>query len=530
VANIGHWSTIEPFLKAENKPSWVVGEDVKRIQAYDVYESIYWTAPESFQLTLRGQEGSPVYVPSGRQIVDTAQRYMAPKMQVIPDPAFGSDTERAAAALWWSDFAAREQFYGKFSANKMDGLRRGDWLWHLYADPLRPDGRRISIYPLDPAFYFPEYLNGDIGNLVAVHLVEPVIVGNTSMVAKLTYRKTTGQGGPSPITQSFNYYKADEWGQPDTDMKLGAVQFVPEQYEDENGVVKVRHAGYDDVPLPDLITSLPVYHVPNAYETNQVWGSSEMRGIEILMKAVNQGATDEDITLIMEGLGVYWTDAGSPVDENDEEIPWNLGPARVVEVPNGKTFGRVNSSGSITPYQDHLRYLESWLDSISGANDITKGRAEVQVAESGIALALRMGPLLSKMDEKEIGVDAVHAQLFFDLTTMWFPAYEPTAPNFTNVRLKPVYGEKIPVNKKQVFDEVMAMLGTVPPTISTQEARRQLTKIGWEFPEGTEVFTQILTEQEMFLQVQAEASAPAIELTGSTDVPDATDTTDQTSE
>jgi hypothetical protein len=511
----GHWATIEAFLTSAQRPGWVIGEDGPRVASYDIYEAIFWTAPKSFTLTLRGQEGQPVYIPSGRDIVETAHQYMAPRPTIVVDPITGTgDDTRALATQIWSDFAKRERFYSKFSSNKRDGLMKGDWLWHLFADPLKPDGSRISIFPVDPSLYFPEYLNDDIGTIIAVHLVEPLIIGGEAAVAKLTYSKATGLGGPSNILQSFNYYKATEWGQPGTDMVLGNPMPVTEVIIDADGNEQKAIAGYTNVPLPDQIQALPVYHIPNQYDPQFGWGSSEMRGIESIMRAINQAATDEDITLALEGLGLYVTSAGEPITADGEPAGWNLGPARVVEVPEGDTFTRVNGSGSIAPYQDHLRYLHDQADLVSGANDITKGRFDVAIAESGIALQLKMGPLLNKMLEKELVVTDVHTQMLFDLTTMWFPAYEPTlASPFggdTGCRLTLSYDERIPLNKKEVFDQVIAMLGTVPPVISTSEARRILTNIGWKFSPDQQLTTEVLDEQSQFLTMQADASAVRI--------------------
>lgn len=512
---IGHWATIEEFLTSAQRPTWVTGDDGPRVAAYDIYEAMYWTAPQSFQITLRGQESTPLYIPSGRDIVDTAHQYMAPRPKVAVDPATGTgDDTRLLANQIWSDFAKRERFYSKFSSNKRDGLTKGDWLWHLFADPLKPDGARISIFPVDPSLYFPEYLNDDVGTIIAVHLVEPLVIGGEAAVAKLTYSKETGLGGPSRILQSFNYYKATEWGQPGVDMDLGNPMQVQETIIDAEGNKTKALAGYANVPLPDSIQALPVYHIPNQYDAQFGWGSSEMRGIESVMRAINQAATDEDITLALEGLGLYVTTAGEPIDAAGQPTGWNLGPARVVEVPSEDDFKRVNGSGSIAPYQDHLKYLHDQADLVSGANDITKGRFDVAIAESGIALQLKMGPLLNKMSEKELVVSDVHAQMLFDLTTMWFPAYEPTlASPFggdTGCRLTMVYDEKIPVNKKEVFDEVISLLGTTPPAISTAEARRILTRIGWTFSPDATLTTEILAEQAQFLQTQADASAVRI--------------------
>lgn len=477
MANGSHWETIKPYFQPDSIPTWVTGEDQDRLAAYDMYDAIFWTAPQSFQILLRGQEGEPIYVPSGRKIVETAHRFMAPGFQVVTTSLTENAPQAEEAALFFSDFASRERFFSKFSANKLSGLRRGDWLWHIFADAERLEGSRVSIFPIDPSTYFPEYANGDeIENIVAIHLVESAMNGDKPAVRKLTYRKETGVGGPSPITMREVLCPIEEWGQPGTDMVETIVQtLLPEEV------------------LPAEIDSIPVYHIPNVYDPEMGWGSSEMRGIERLMKAINQSVTDEDITLVLEGLGVYTTTAGAPIDEDTgEELPWELGPARVVELPQGHNFNRVNGAGSVAPYQDHIKYLHDQLDETVGANDVTRGRVEVAVAESGIALAIRMSPMLARMAEKELVVTDVHNQMLFDLRK-WFIAFEGMG-GLEEIRWTPVYGDKLPSNKKQQFDEIMAMATAQPPIISTAEARRRLSAIGFVFADDAALVAEIAGE------------------------------------
>jgi hypothetical protein len=47
----------------------------------------------------------------------------------------------------------------------------------------------------------------------------------------------------------------------------------------------------------------------------------------------------------------------------------------------------------------------------------------------------------------------------------------------------PVFGDKIPPNKRQVLEDTLMMLEAVPPLISVQTAHRNLTKVGYDFDE-----------------------------------------------
>jgi len=485
---MSHWATLDSFVNTALQPAWVGGEDKIRLAAYDLYEAVYWTAPQSFQLTMRGQEGQPIYIPSGRKVVETAHRYLAPSMQVIEDPDFGTDGEREEAKLFMTEFARREALYGRFSAAKRHGLMRGDWVWHIYADPEKPEGGRVSIFPLHPGTYFPEFLDGDVTSIVAVKLAESGITeAGKPCVNVLEYRKQTEASGPSPITVSFTQYEPENWGQPGTDMGEEVMAVLsPESL------------------LPAPIDQIPVYHIPNMYDPDFYWGSSEMRGIERMIRGINQAITDEELSLVLEGLGVYTTTAGAPVEEEDgieEEVPWTVAPGRVIELPPDSTFNRVTGVSSVAPYLDHLKYLHQQIDEVTGNNDVASGRADVAVAESGVALAIRMGPLLASMSDKELVVTDKHVQMLFDLRN-WFSAYEPL--NFENIRWVPKYGEKLPPNKKEQFDQIVSLYQTTPvPIISAAEVRRMLKNIGWIFTDDTALIAEIT--QDMTTSADADA-------------------------
>ncbi len=171
-STFNQYSTARPMLS--NLPTWV-GNDVEqaRIASYKFYEQVYWNVPEAFNLVARGSDNSPIYVPAAKTIVETMHRHLAPGMVIIADPSFGSDQEKLLATQVITDLARRERLYSRFSANKRYGIIRGDWLWHLYADPLRPAGSRVSVFPLDPASYFPIYNEENLDEIIGAHIVEP---------------------------------------------------------------------------------------------------------------------------------------------------------------------------------------------------------------------------------------------------------------------------------------------------------------------------------------------------------------------
>jgi len=467
------YSTAQPFVKT--KPPWIRDtQEQLRIGAYALYESIYNNNTKTFSLI--GEDERTIYIPSGRVIVETMNRYVAPGLQVVPDPAYGSDQEKLLATQVWTDFARRERFYSRFNSNKRYGIMRGDWAFHLYADPLRTETTRISCFGIDPASLFPIYNPENIDEIIGWHIVDNYLNDQgDSVIRRTTYRKTTGKGGPSPITVEDGLYDPEEWGGPDM------------KEED----VKLLQVIMPVTTLPEPIDHLPVYHIPNRDMPGQIWGKSEMQGLEVVMRAISQGASDEDLTLAMDGLGVWVTDSGTPVNDEGEEEEWNMGPGRVVEIQTGRTFNRANANNSVTPYQDHLGYLHDQIDEAEGFSAISKGKVDVGVAESGVALALELSSILSSSGEKDQLVTDALTNLLFDLPK-WYIAYEGTAfRSLMDVtRWIPTYGDKIPRNKAQEITDLTALTGA--KIISKSYARQRLRTLGYtDMPEESVIAAEI---------------------------------------
>ena len=480
------YSTAKPMLSS--MATWIADEQEKqRIAAYALYEQIYWNVPDTFKLTSRGAEDKPIYIPSGRVIVNTMHRYMANQMQFVVNPEFGSDNEKLLATQVMADLAKRERIYSRFNANKRYGIMRGDWAFHFYADPLRPEGSRISVLPVDPASLFPMYNPENVDEIIGWHIVEQYRADDgKDYIRRLTYMKQTMTGGPSPIEVTDQIFKVDDWGGPGMEQDpTPEATMAPPQV------------------LPAPIDDLPVYVIPNFDEPGYIWGSSEMRGLERIMGAVNQSISDEELALALEGLGIYATDAGTPVDDDDNEVPWNLGPGRVVELPDGKTMNRITGVNTVGPYQDHLKYLHEQLDQAVGLSAVAKGRVDVQIAESGIALQMELAPLLATALEKEQVVTDVLQNLTYNLGK-WYSAYESTAFNslWEITSWIPKYGPKIPPNRKQEFEELVQLAALATPSgtpaVSMQYVRQRLRVIGYDdLPDDTTMMAQILEEQQI---------------------------------
>jgi hypothetical protein len=480
------YSTAKPLLGT--LPSWISDDlEKQRVSSYTLYEAIYWCSPDTFKLVSRGAEDKPIYIPSGRVIVETFNRYLAPKIEFIADPLYGDDNQKLLATQVITDFVRREKVYSKFNANKRYGLIRGDWAFQLYANPLKQPGSRISFFGIDPGSLFPIYNPLNIDEIIGWHIAEPFgDQDGTVRIKRQTYRKVTGMGGPSPITYESATFEIDDW---------------------ETNEAKPFQVLTAPFVLPAPIDSFPIYFLPNFSEPGRIFGSSEMRGIERVFAAVNQTISDEELALALEGLGVYATDAGTPVDENGEEVDWNLGPGRVVELPEGKTMGRINGISTVSPNQDHLRYLQLVLDECMGMSPVAKGSVEVATAQSGIALSIELAPILSKAEEREQVIVDVMTNLLFDLPK-WFVAYE--GPVFRSLREAtrwiPMFGPKIPQDRNGEFEELMSLASAKPQIIPMSYVRTRLRLLGYDdMPDETEVVAQIEGEQTSEATIQQDA-------------------------
>jgi hypothetical protein len=460
------YSTVSGFVAA--MPGWVPLEEQERISSYQVYEEIYWNHPEAFRLTLRGTDTKPVYIPSGRIIVDAICRYTAKKFEVL---TVGTNADALKAEF--NLLFARERFRSKLNSGKKMGAIRGDWLFHVTADDTKPQGSRLSLHMVDPASFFPIYDDETQTRIVRVHLAEQFTTADgNERVRRQTYEKT-----PQGITTELTIWEPDKWA---------------------SGDARPLETPVPKKLLPPAITQIPVYHIRNSVTDDlQPYGNSEMRGLERLMASINQSMSDEDLALALEGLGVYKSGNGAPVDDDDEETDWVIGPGRVVEDP---TFERVNGISSVAPFLDHVKAIDGYMKEASGTPDVAIGKVDVQVAESGVALALKMAPILSRAEDKETEIVEVLNQMFYDLLS-WFSVYE--GKTFPETSAVATFGSPLPVNTEKEIDYCVKMIES--GIMSTTTARAYLkAKCGIDF--ASDEFTKIVQEKAAL----AEAEGPAL--------------------
>lgn len=475
MATLSPYTTIQPTFGP--LPTWLTSDqDRQRIMAYQRYEEMYWNDPAAYRLIMRGSESNPVYVPSAMTIIEACNRYLAKNWTFVPDPRLGTPAERALLSQVMTPLFRREEVWTKFLTQKRYGLIRGDAVWFITADPTKAPGRRLRLLELDPASYFPITDPADEDRIIGCHLVEQKVAldGKTVIIKRQTYRKTE--------TGSINYDRS--WWQ------LGAWDDRNQDPKDLKRAEKPPSpaANYD---LPAQITALPVYHIRNQRSADP-FGSSEMRGMETLAAAVSQTISDEELSLALAGLGVYVTTSGPPVDDDGNETDWKIGPGFVAEIDPEAEWKRVNGVTSVTASLDHARFMESKMREARGIPDVAVGNVDVQVAESGIALALKMAPILSANAEKEQEMLSVYDHMLYDITTMWLPAYEST--NFGAAVPVSVVDDPLPINRDKVIAEIVTL--TEKGFITVEYGRQLLSeKLGYEFPAsmGEAVVTEMET-------------------------------------
>lgn len=486
-----YW-TIEPFLEGA-LPGWVPPADQVRIAAYGKYEEIYWASEEGFGELLRGDNDEPVLMPTARMLVNTVNRYTAPGFNWAVEPITGADgavvttdEQLAVAQLAFDQLFAREQFVSKFNGNKLKGIRRGDWLFHIIADDTKQLGRRIKIMTVHPSAYFPVYESdvvegGDPDKLLRVHLAEQVRINNQDKVNRLTYERVfDANGNQTGITVTHGIYSLEDWF---TSTKA------------ERTIIPTK-------ALPPTIPAIPLYHFKNGDPTER-FGSSELRGSESVLLAINQTVSDEDLTLALEGLGVWATDGGPPVDAAGNTVDFVMGPGRVMT--NAAGLKRLNGTASVSPYGEHYERLMGAAKEASGLSDVAIGKVDSATAESGIALLLQLGPILANTSIGDGHIAEVSTQMFHDLC-FWLAEYEEL-PLITQsdggaspvVLVRPTFADKIPRNIKAIIDQIISLRSLVPPVISIRTSLDWLRQVGLEIPEDE--------QDQLAIEAQVETDA-----------------------
>lgn len=470
------------YIDDDQKFSRLVGnltndDDRKRLKAYELYEDFYTNRPEHIRVILRGEDDDAVeiYIPSAKKTIEAVNRFLSIDFDYSLEPDAGTQVDQTAIDDALLDLFKKQEVQTKFNQMKRYMLIKGDALLHIQAYPWEKAGRRICIHELKPEHYFP--IEDPVTNIaMGCHIVD--IIRNPRNTAKTkgtsdewlvrrqTYRRVVDKKNvpTGRITSELSLWKVGHWDDRVADAETALVEEITTRFE-----------------LDARIQNIPVYHWKNNPPPNSTFGMSELAGNESIVNAINQAATDEDLTLITQGLGVYWTDASPPVDENGNEVEWEIGPGSVVQVATGAQFGRVTGVTSVAPYHEHIHLLDENMQQAMAVPDVAIGMVDVQTVESGIALQLKFGPLLAHNKEKEPNIQKVADEFLEDLLS-WIEVYESIKAN--GVMVTAMFGDPMPQNKSQMLTDYLAIwtqanaAGQILPTQWLYDRLNEL--FGWD--------------------------------------------------
>lgn len=489
------FSSAKPFFSKKPDANLAGSpEDAQRIQAYRLYEDIFHNRPETFSVTMRGEDedSTPIYLPSGKKHIEAVNRFLAVDFNYTMDPSRGTPADRGEAKRLMDNLFKRERFFAKFASQRRYGLVRGDALWHITADENKEEGKRISIHELNPSNYFAIEDPNVAERILGCHIVDVIQdPRDKEDKSKFVARRQTylRKGVVHLPTGGYEVPEGSELEPGVTsELTLWTIGKWDDRYMKDEDLEKVS----TPVPLfelPPEITTVPVYHIRNNRIPGAIYGLSELSGIETIVNAINQSITDEDLTLIMQGLGMYWTNAAPPQNADGSDGTWDIGPGSVVEVGDENTFGRVTGVSSVAPYLEHIKYIDEFAQQSLGIPDIAAGRVDVSIAESGISLRLQMAPLLAKNSEKEEEILGIQDQMIYDLLHQWLPAFEDLNGH-EEITAACVVGDPMPENREARIQEVMLLQAAGLITIA--QAQAELSKFGYTFASGDE--TKVIAE------------------------------------
>jgi len=495
-------------------PTYVNGKqegDIQRIQSYWTYDDIVNNVNEAFDALLRTETDNKGkrFIPFARAVLEGTNRYLGKDLTVsyeVPPESPATPEVQAELATWAKALFDREQFVVKFAEAKRTMLRRGDAFLQLSADTSKPEGQRLRITLLDGAQYFSIPMGTDSERIAGCYIITLLSSpdGQTTVAQRERYQRILTEADQAEVPGStiggiyyrMEFFESNGW---DDRFPLTAADLKPADAPDwvvwDERYTSQAFVGF---MLPAEIQAIPVYHFKNT--NSGPFGFSMLQGLETVFAGITQGMTDEDMSIALSGIGVYWTDSGSPRAADGSETEWVIAPASVLELRQGGKFGRVEGVSSVDPMQDHVNSLKDAALEASGTPDIAVGKVDVQVAESGVALAIKMAPVIAGNREREDGMAAVLTQFMWDLLNGWAPAYEARPPieGFLTVNVN--FGDPMPVDRAAVIAEIVELI--TAKIIDAQYAQEYLAgKLGFTFPK--DLLTRMAAVETAALDAEA---------------------------
>lgn len=438
--------------------------DAMRVCAYNLYDDFYHNRPDTFKVTKKGASDIEIYLPSVKKMVDATARYLAVDFSTTLTGGDVETVQKTVDALW-----EREELNRKFVQAKKSGLYRGDTVWHITADGGKPRGSRISIHTIHPSCYFPIEDPTNSARIIGCHLVDivpdPRETGRyRDLTKKVARRQTYRKEADGRISSEYRTFELGQWDD----------RFLPSDELKPVTIIMPKKL------LPPGIRTIPVYLEPNNMPDGSSWGLSQVAGVEYLVNALNQSITYEDLSLVLQGLGVYVTTAQPPDGPNGQPGQYKLHPGNVVEIGADDTFQRVSGVTSVAPFQEHINFMDQYASKGLGIPDMASGRVDVSIAQSGIALALEMGPILSENEDKQLVKQGKWNQIGYDLIQDWFPTFEGV--NSPDTKWNTTFGDPMPIDRTAKVEELVQL--KTANLLLIEEAREEMVKLGYKNPSG----------------------------------------------
>lgn len=472
--------------------------DQRRVGTYDLYENIYRNATSTLRIVLRGDDQSPILVPNGKKIVESTNRFLGKNVDYLVDQG-GDESARQEVDDYFADWFKREAFATKFTGTKRWGLVRGDAYLYIYARPEKVSGKRICVKELDPRQVFE--IEDEDYDVTGVHIVDLVQdprdpdKPDKKIVRRRTFRKyplgadDEDDGDATGVSSELTFWEIGAWDDR-TDIAKGK----------QKPVTGSGLAIEDEYMLPAPITQLPVYKWSNDKPQNSTWGTSQLAGLETLLYALNQSLSDEDQTLVFQGLGMYVTNASPPIDPATSDVTdWNIGPKQIIEISGDQRFERVTGVSDLSPFINHMNFMDEKMSEGAGVPKMAQGVVDdVSVAESGISLMLQLMPLLAQNADRELELIDMLDHLFHDLTTMWLPGYESemfgNVDVMTELNVVCVFDDPMPVDRAARILEITQLdaANLILKSMSVGELR----KLGYKYP-TTDASGKALTDDDI---------------------------------
>lgn len=432
--------------------------DDMRCKVYALYDDFYHNRPETFTVTRRGDTDVEIYLPSTKKMIDATARFLAVGFDFKVKGG-----QQDLVNQYFVNLFKREELRRKFIQSKKSGLIRGDSIWYITADPNKPVGQRVSIKTIHPSSYFPIEDPDNADRVIGCHIVDLVRDprDKNNKDRKVARRQTYRKEGNGQISWEVRTFEIGGWD----DRNLKSEDIKPVSI-----VVK-------KVLLPEQIRAIPVYHIPNNVPEGSSFGMSQVSGVEYIINALNQSITHEDLSLVLQGLGVYVSTAGPPTDSEGRPAPYKLHPGNVVEIGQDDEFSRVSGISSLSPFQEHMSFMDKYMGDGLGLPDMAQGSVDVAVAQSGIALALKMGPIIAENQDKELTLQGVWNHIGYDLITGWLPAFEEI--DSLTTEFETVFDDPMPINREAKINEIIQL--KTANLILADEARQELEKLGYQY-------------------------------------------------